>query len=158
MISLEAYNQFGKKKKDMVISMELRPGEKASGVVRSVKEDGFVIELRNEVKGFAERECDNGVDQSGIERGSEVKVEVTEIKDEEMVALSIIEVFSQDKYLKKPDKYLENVSAANGTSCEETPEEKVSDELEEWFNEAEKKLKEVKKHRKERLNKDFWVP
>ncbi len=142
----------------MVIYMELKPGEKASGIVRSVKDEGFVVELRNEVKGFAARDCEGEVDVSRIKKGSEVKVEVKEQSDGERIKLSIIQLFSQEKYLKKPDKYLKNVSTERNGGSDHSEEEKVSDRMEEWFDEVDEKLKVVKKHRKERLDKDFWVP
>ncbi|MBS3812884.1 hypothetical protein KGY64_03580 [Candidatus Bipolaricaulota bacterium] len=137
--------------------MELKPGEKASGIVRVVKDEGFVVELRNEVKGFATRECEGGVDVSRVKEGSEVKVEVKE-RGAERIRLSIIKLFSQDKYLKKPDKYLKNISTERRYGSDESEEEKVSDQVKEWFDEVDDKLKEIKKHRKERLDKDFWVP
>jgi len=141
-----------------VIIMELRPGEKASGVVKEVKQDGYVIELRNNVKGFATDECKSGVDSSTIKRGTEVKVVVDEKTDRGFFRLTVIEVFNKDKYLKKPDKYLKNISAQNKSGGEEKVKEELSEKLTQWFKEADRALKSIKKHRKERLDKDFWVP
>ena len=138
--------------------MDIREGEKVSGVVKEVSEEGYKIALCNDITGFAPKDdLTNAVDPSSLKEGSEVKVRVKEKTDDGSLKLTITKLFAKDKFEQKPDKYLTNISYEKNNGGDESPEPKIAEEFQEWITEVENTFEEIKQNRKERLNEDFWT-
>jgi|GEM_PF-2189795 predicted RNA-binding protein with RPS1 domain len=138
--------------------MDIREGEKVSGVVKGISEDGCTVALCNDITGYVPKDnLTNGVDHSSLEEGSEVKVLVNEKSEDGSLKLTITKLFAKDKFQQKPDKYLKNLSHEKNNGGDESPEPKVAEEFQEWVNEIEDTFDEIKQNRKERLNEDFWT-
>lgn len=138
--------------------MDIRIGEKVSGVVSKVSKEGYRISLCNNITGFAPKDyLENGIEPSELTKGAEVKVRVEEKSDEGVLQLALTKLFTQDNFQKKPDKYLKNISNEKKNGEEKSTETKTSEEIEEWFSEVEDTFSEIKENRKERLSTDFWT-
>ncbi len=138
--------------------MDIRVGEKVTGVIEEIREEGYLVSLCNEVKGFAhEDSLFDDVNKSDVNEGAEAKVRIEEKKREGQFKVTIIKIFSKDNFQEKPDKYLKNVSHEKQNGGEKSEEPEVSEELEEWFSQLDRTLNEIKENRKERLDVDFWT-
>jgi len=140
--------------------MDIRVGEKVSGIVKHIGDDGFLVALPDEVQGFAPKDkLTNEVEASEITEGSEVEVRVEEKASREgcLFRLAVTKLFPMDKFQKKPDKYLKNFSSDEKNGSNGREEVGAGEEFEEWLDEADKTLKKIEKHRKERLKEDFWT-
>lgn len=138
--------------------MDIRVGEKVTGVVNEVRDDGYVISLCNGVTGFAPEDAlFEGVKKSNIEEGSEVKVRVDKRTEDGLFQVTLIKLFSRDNFQEKPDKYLKNVSHEKQNRGTESEEPEISEKLEGWFSDVDRTLEGIKENRKERLNVDFWT-
>jgi len=138
--------------------MEIRVGEKVSGKINGIKEEGYTVALCNDINGFAPKDnLEKDLEESDIKEGSEVKVRVEGKTGEGVFQLTITKLFQKDKFQQKPDKYLKNVTQEKNNGGDETKKPGVSDQFEDWLAEVDSSLKEIKEHRKERLNKDFWT-
>ena len=138
--------------------MDIREGEKISGVIREITDEGYSVALCNDIQGFAPKESlSDSVDPSNLQTGSEVKVRVREKTTEGTIKLIITKLFAKDKFEQKPDKYLKNLSYEKNNGGDTGPEPKVAEEFQEWLNEIETTFEEIKENRKERLNEDFWT-
>ncbi len=138
--------------------MDIRVGEKVSGVISEVKEGGFTVALCNDITGFVPKENLADEVQTGeLTEGSEVKVRVEEKTAEGALQLTVTKLFPKDKFQKKPDKYLKNVSHEKDNGGDESREPDTSEEFEEWLTEIDRAFEDIQKHRKERLNEDFWT-
>jgi len=138
--------------------MDIRVGEKVTGVIEAIKDEGYLVSLCNEVKGFAaEDSLLDTVNKSEVDEGAEAKVRIEEKKKEGHFNVTIIKIFSKDNFQEKPDKYLKNVSHEKQNGGEKSEEPEVSEELEEWFSQLDQTLNEIRENRKERLDVDFWT-
>lgn len=138
--------------------MDIRVGEKVTGVIEEISDEGYLVSLCNEVKGFAPEDLLlDDVNKSDVNEGEEAKVRIEEKKREGQFKVTIIKIFSKDNFQEKPDKYLKNVSHEKQNGGEKSEESEVSEELEEWFSELDQTLNEIRKNRKERLDVDFWT-
>lgn len=138
--------------------MDIRVGEKVTGVIEEISDEGYLVSLCNEVKGVApEDSLLDDVNKSDVNEGAEAKVRIEEKKREGQFKVTIIKIFSKDNFQEKPDKYLKNVSYEKQNGGEKSKESEVSEELEEWFSELDQTLNEIRKNRKERLDVDFWT-
>lgn len=138
--------------------MDIREGEKVSGVVRKLEDDGYTVALCNDINGFVPKDnLTNGVEVSNLEEGSEVKVRVNEKSEDGSLKLTITKLFTSDKFQQKPDKYLKNLSHEKKNGGEESHKPKIAEEFQEWLSDIENTFEEIKQSRKERLNKDFWT-
>ncbi|MFP4201454.1 MAG: hypothetical protein ACLFN7_03190 [Candidatus Acetothermia bacterium] len=138
--------------------MEIRVGEKVTGVVDEIGEEGYVISLCNGVTGIAEHNnLIESVSESDIDVGTEAKVRVDNQIEKGRFHVTLMKLYSGDNFQEKPDKYLKNVSHEKQNGDEKAEEPEISDELEEWFSEVDETLEEVRENRKERLNVDFWT-
>ncbi len=138
--------------------MDIREGEKVSGVVKESNDEGYTVDLCNDITGFVPKDnLINGIEPSSLEKGSEVKVRVNKKKEDGSLKLTITKLFAKDKFEQKPDKYLKNVSYEKNNGGDKTPEPKIAEEYKEWLTEIENAFEEIKQNRKERLNEDFWT-
>ncbi|MBS3736994.1 MAG: S1 RNA-binding domain-containing protein [Candidatus Bipolaricaulota bacterium] len=138
--------------------MDIREGEKVSGVVEELSDEGYTVALCNDITGFVPKDnLTNEVESSSLEKGSEVKVRVNEKTEDGSLKLTITKLFARDKFQQKPDKYLENLSYEKNNGGEKSPEPKIAEEFQEWLTEVEDTFEEIKQNRKERLNEDFWT-
>lgn len=138
--------------------MDIREGEKVSGVVKKTSADGYTVALCNDITGFVPKDnLINGVEPSSLEEGSEVKVRVDRKAEDGSLKLIITKLFSKDKFEQKPDKYLKNVSHEKNNGGDKTPKPNIAEEFQEWLTEIENTFEEIKQNRKERINEDFWT-
>ncbi|MCF7890878.1 S1 RNA-binding domain-containing protein [Candidatus Bipolaricaulota bacterium] len=138
--------------------MDIREGEKVSGVVKELNDEGYTVALCNDIKGFVPKDnLTNGVESSSLEEGSEVKVRVNGKEEDGSLTLTITKLFTRDKFQQKPDKYLKNLSDEKSNGGENEPEPKIADEFQEWLADIEKTFEQINQNRKERLNEDFWT-
>ena len=136
--------------------MDIREGEKVSGVVKAITEKGYSVALCNDIKGFVPNDnLADGVDPSDLKKGSEVKVRVDKRTDGGHLKLTLIKLFTADKFQKKPDKYLKNVSHEKQNEGDTLAKPKVAEEFQEWVAEIDRTFQEISQNRKERLNEDF---
>jgi ribosomal protein S1 len=138
--------------------MDIRVGEKVTGVIEEIRDEGYLVSLCNEVKGFApEDSLLDDVKESEVNEGSEAKVRIDKKKEEGHFRVTLIKIFSKDNFQEKPDKYLKKVSHEKQNGGEKSEEPEISEELEEWFSELDRTLDEIRENRKERLDVDFWT-
>ncbi len=138
--------------------MDIRVGEKVSGVIKEIKDEGYTVALCNDITGFAPNDnLANDLEASDISKGSEVKVRVEEESDEEVFQLTVTKLFPKDKFQTKPDKYLKNVTHEKNNGGDDSRKPGIADQFEEWLSEVDRSLDEINEHRKERLNRDFWT-
>ncbi len=91
--------------------MDIRVGEKVTGVIEEIRDEGYLVSLCNEVKGFApEDPLLDDVKESEVNEGSEAKVRIDKKKEEGHFRVTLIKIFSKDNFQEKPDKYLKKVS------------------------------------------------
>lgn len=138
--------------------MDIREGEKVSGVVKKLSDEGYTVDLCNDITGFVPKDnLTNGVEASSLEKGSEVKVRVNEKAEDGSLKLTITKLFTRDKFQQKPDKYLENLSTERNKGGEESPEPKIAEEFQDWLTDIENTFEDIKQNRKKRRNEDFWT-
>ena len=138
--------------------MEIRIGEKVSGVVKEIEENGYTVALCNDINGFVPQDnLKKGVEPSNLHEGSEVKVRVDQKNEDGVYQLTLIKLFPENKFQKKPDKYLKNVTTEKKNGRKKSSDPKISEKFEEWVTEIDRVFDKIKKHRKERLNEDFWT-